>query len=112
MNNKNGVQLSQLSEYVNLEYACSLDIQELGPVPQNFPNSIPKFLPKLTFKNLKHSRWISWSHAFEVELIEFVVEFVVVALGCESSWLELTESLWTCLDSETVVRSIEVRLSL
>ena len=28
----------------------------LVPVPQNFLKSIPKFLPKLTFKNLKYSR--------------------------------------------------------
>ena len=27
-----------------------------GPVPQNFPKSIPKFLIKLTFKSVKYSR--------------------------------------------------------
>ena len=37
-----------------------------GPVPQNFPKSISKFLPKLTFTNLKYSRWILWRHAFDL----------------------------------------------
>ena len=27
-----------------------------GPVPQNFPKSIPKFLPNVTFTNLKYTR--------------------------------------------------------
>ena len=28
-------------------------------VPQNFLKSIPKFLPKSTFQNLKYTRWIT-----------------------------------------------------
>ena len=41
-------------------------IRVQGSVPQNFLKFIPKFLPKLAFKNLKYRRLISWRHAFDL----------------------------------------------
>ena len=39
-----------------LFYLVSTSFTDLGPVPQNFRKSVLKFLPKLTFNNLKYSR--------------------------------------------------------